>query len=604
MMKKLLLLVLVLSLVMAGFAFANGKQDSTQTGSGDQASKAAPAEKVIKNPDTFIMASYGTVDSLDPSKAYDNASGGCIQNFYEPLVDFKGSSTSEYVPVLSTKVPSVENGLITNGGKTYKFPIRKGVKFHSGNTMTVEDAVYSFQRNLVTDPDGGPMWMLYEPLFGTSGSRDGDGNVVITMDMLNKAIQADGDYLVINLKEPFAPFLSIMPFYGMSILDKKFIIANGGWKGTQADIARVNNPDAGKEILANIESGTGPYTLDRWEKGVEMDFARFDGYWGPKPAMAKAIYKVVEEWSTRKLMLLQGDIDEALVDPMYYEEMNKEPGLTVYKGLVSLGNRGINFNLAINGQDNPAIGSGKLDGDGVPPNFFSDKDVRLGFTYCVDSKVVINDIIKGHGIPDATPLPAGMAFVNPDLKNLPFDLKKAEEHFKKAWGGKLWANGFTLDMLFNSGNAVREQTLKMMAENIMSLNPKFKVNVRGVEWAQYVNLQTKKLMPIFFIGWGADYPDPHNFMQPYMYSKGYFAAKCGYNNPEADKLVMEGAAVTDPAKRKEIYYRLQDIWLEDTIGIMLYQPNGNRYFKDWVKGYEFHPMENNPYKFKMFSKGY
>ena len=69
---------------------------------------------------------------------------------------------------------------------------------------------------------------------------------------------------------------------------------------------------------------------------------------------------------------------------MYYEEMNKEKGLNIYKDLTELGNRGINYNLKTTSTDNPTIGSGKLDGKGIPPDFFSDKDVRLGFTYAFD----------------------------------------------------------------------------------------------------------------------------------------------------------------------------------------------------------------------------
>ncbi len=77
--------------------------------------------------------------------------------------------------MLASQVPSVANGLITNGAKTYHFPIRKGVKFHSGSTLTPEGVAYSFKRNLVTDVDGGPMWMLFEPAVRTYGSRDDDG---------------------------------------------------------------------------------------------------------------------------------------------------------------------------------------------------------------------------------------------------------------------------------------------------------------------------------------------------------------------------------------------------------------------------------------------
>lgn len=605
-MKKILIVLLMLAVALA--AFAGGKQEGGKTEPTAEPTKEAPKTtapaKEIKNPDTFVYVGYGSVDSLDPSKAYDNASGGCIQNIYDTLIKFAPGSTDKFVPAISTEIPSAANGLITNGGKTYKFPIRKNVKFHSGNPLTPEGVAYSFKRHLVIDPDGGPMWMVFEALFGTYGSRDDDGNVNLNVSDLDAAIQVQGDAVVFNLKQAYAPFLSIMAFYACSVIDKDFAIAHGDWNGTQADVARVNMPAEGKEPLYDIASGTGPYKLSRWEKGVEMVFDRNETYWGTKPALKKGIYKVVDEWSTRKLMLLQGDADFAVVDPLYYEEMDKEPGITVYKNLTELSNRGINFNMAIVSTDNPAIGTGKLDGKGIPVDFFADKDIRLGFTYAFDFDTYNKEIIKGNGIPAATPIPSGLPYFNSALKAYPYDLKKAEEYFKKAWGGKVWQNGFEFEMNFNTGNEVREQTLKMLAEAVMSINPKFKVNVRGVEWATYVDMQRQKLMPVFYIGWGADFPDPHNFVQPYMHSTGLFAGRTGYNNPEVDKLIEDGAKETDPAKRKAIYYRLQDIWLVDVIGIMLHQPVLRNYQKDWVKGYVFHPMENIPNEFVQYSKSY
>lgn len=567
----------------------------------------------VKNPDTFIYAAYGTIDSLDPAKAYDNASGGCIQNIYEPLIDYKGSSTSEFVPVLASEVPTVANGGISKDGKTYTFKIRKGVKFHSGNPLTPESVAYSFKRNLITDCEGGPMPLVFEPLFGIgslSTDMNGDGsNVKITLAMLDKAIEVKGDTVVFHLKTPYAPFLAVLAGYWGSVIDMDFAKAHGDWNGTEADIARVNRPEQGKEPLTEIASGTGPYKLSRIEKSSEVVFERFDNYWGPKPAMARAVLKVVEEWSTRKLMLLQGDADYALIDPMYYAEMDKEPGIKRYpaKGepqMVELGNRGISFNQKIAATDNPYIYSGKLDGKGVPPNFFTDKNVRLAFAYAFDKETYLKEINMGFGIAAETPIPQGLPFFDSKLKPYPYDLKKAASYFKKAFGGQLWKNGFTLDLTYNTGNQVREQTMKMLAESISAINPKFKIQARGVEWATFVNQQNKRMLPIFYIGWGADFPDPHNFIYTYMYSKGgLYANRCSYANPEADKLIEEALYSSDPKVREKDYFRLQQIWLEDVPGIMLHQPIRQNYFKDWVKGYYFHPMENNPNWFKMYTKG-
>jgi len=562
----------------------------------------------VKRPDTFIYEAYGTIDSLDPAKAYDNASGGCIQNIYETLIDYKGASTTEFVPVLATKVPTVANGGISKDGKTYTFDIRKGVKFHSGNALTPAVVAYSIKRNLIVDCEGGPQPLIYEPIFGIGSSStdvNGDGsNVKITLAMLDKVIQVKGNSVVVTLKQPYAPFLAVMAGYWGSVVDMNFAKANGDWDGTEAGIAKANRPEQGKEPLTSIASGTGPYKLGRIDKATEVVFERFDGYWGPKPAIAKASLKIVEEWSTRKLELLQGDCDYALVDPMYYAEMDKEPGLKVYKNLTELGNRGISFNQKISATDNPYIYSGKIDGNGVPPDFFADKNVRLAFAHAFDKQTYLKEINKGFGIAAETPIPAGLPYFNPNLKPITYDLKKAEEYFKKAFGGELWKNGFQMDLTYNTGNEVREQTMKMLAESLNTINPKFKVQARGIEWATFVNQQNKKMLPIFYIGWGADFADPHNFIYTYMYKTGLYSNRCSYKNPEADKLIEEGLATSDPAKRKAAYYRLQDIWLEDVPGIMLHQPIRQQYFKDWVKGYYFHPMENNPNWFKMYSKGY
>ncbi len=559
--------------------------------------------KTIKNPDTFIYAAYGDIETVDPAKGYDNSSDAIIQNIYEGLVAFDGGATDKFVPVLATAVPTVANGGISKDGLTYTFTIRKGVKFHSGNPLTPEVARYSFLRNMITDPDGGPMWMLFMPIFGEQSSRDGDGNIILDFAALSKAITVSGDKLIIKLAKPFPPFLSILAGTWASIVDRDFAIKNGDWDGKEATWKQFNMPATGKEKLYNIASGTGPYKLVRWQKGTEVALERNNAYWGKKPALAKAFYKIVEEWSTRKLMLLQGDADSVVVDAMYYDEMNKEAGLKAYKNLKELGVRGIGFNQMIEATDNPYIYSGKLDGNGVPPDFFADKNVRMAFISSWNQKEYLQDILAGYGADVVTPIVEGLPFYNPNLleKRPEYNLRKAADYMKRAWGGKVWEKGFQLDLLYNSGNEVREAAMKMLAENIMMINPKFKVNVRGVEWATYVDLQRNRRLSSFNIGWGADYPDPDNFVNPYMYSQGLYGGRCAYNNAEADKLIEEAAVELDPAKRKAMYYRLQDIWLEDAVGIMQHQPIRINYFKDWVKGYVFHPMENQ-YRYWEFSK--
>jgi peptide/nickel transport system substrate-binding protein len=603
-MKKLLFILVALA--MTALAFAGGKTEAPKAQPAQEQPKPAAAKAPIKNPETFTYASHGDIDSLDPAKAYDTASGGILVNIYENLIQYDGPAVDKFVPVLAEQVPTVENGGISKDGLTYRFKIKKGIKFQSGSSLTPDGVRYSFLRNMLTDPDGGPMWMLLQPLVGVASTRDDKGKPIAALaDVARKAITVDGDFVVFKLQAAFPPFLQVLCYNASSIVDMEFCIKNGDWDGKADTWQKWNNPAEGEAKLDKVASGTGPFKLDRREVGTEVVLLRNDAYWGKKPAMAKVIYKVVQEWSTRKLMLLQGDADVVEVDPVYYVELDKEPGVKVYRDLKSLTVQAMNFNQKINAADNPYVYSGKLDGNGIPSDFFSDPNVRNAIISAWDEKTYLKDIMAGFGADVATPIIEGLSYYNPDIVNKrpAFDLKKSEEYFKKAWGGQVWEKGFKVDILFNAGNETRERSMKMLAENIMKVNPKFKIEVRGVEWATFVDLQRQKRLPIFYIGWGADYPDPDNFAQPYMYSQGLYGGRSGYKNAEADKLVEQGAIELDAAKRKAIYYRLQEIWLEDNPGIVFHQPKGNRYFRDWVQGFVFNPMDTR-YFYSQFEKKY
>lgn len=142
----------------------------------------------------------------------------------------------------------------------------------------------------------------------------------------------------------------------------------------------------------------------------------------------------------------------------------------------------------------------------------------------------------------------------------------------------------------NTGRVVRETAAHMMAENIMSLSPKFQIEVRNVDWADYLVGYQAFQYPLFLIAWGADYPDPHNFLYNYLHSDGQYPRFTAYKNPEANKLVEEGIATVDPGKREEIYTRLQNIWNEDVVGVALAQPLVIRAYRNNIEGFIPNPL--------------
>ena len=66
--------------------------------------------------------------------------------------------------------------------------------------------------------------------------------------------------------------------------------------------------------------------MKSWQPSKEFVFERFDGYWGEKPPIKTAIFKYVKEWSTRKLMLQNGDADRVMVDNPYVSEGKSHEG--------------------------------------------------------------------------------------------------------------------------------------------------------------------------------------------------------------------------------------------------------------------------------------
>jgi len=414
--------------------------------------------------------------------------------------------------------------------------------------------------------------------------------VLLPLEDIKNAVEVDGDWVQFNLVAPYEPFMQILAGPWGSIVDKEWCIENGDWDGTQESYAALNDPEAGGSPLQSIANGTGPFMLERWDAGVEISLVRNDNYWKGPANFERFITKVVDEWTTRKLMLQAGDADFVYVPRDYISELEGVKGLTVYKDLPELVVDSFFFQFDIN-PESTFVGSGKLDGNGIPLDFFANPDVRKGFTYAFDWELYISDAMSYEGKQMASPVIEGLSYYNPDLPKYAKDLAKAEEHFKKAWGGEVWEKGFVLTIAYNAGNTPRKTACEILQANLFKINPKFQVRVQVMQWPTLLRGMYMQLLPMFQIGWQADYPDAHNFIYPFMHSNGTFSGWQNYRNPVVDELIDKGIGSTDPAERQAIYNQLGQIYYDDNPGILLCQPQGRRYFRDWVKGYVFNPID-------------
>ena len=316
----------------------------------------------VPNPDTIIYMSYGTLNSMDPAYVYDTDSGGLIFQVYENLFRWPtgvvdgnerdlGYSLAEadLIPMLGTVVPTVNNGLVVplpGGGVQYTVPIRAGVKFHEGGDLTAADVEYTFERGVLQDRRGGPQWMFWEAFSGYQhygvltfaqevlGNPDLSRDDILVMSAEDQTkvydamkhfidVSPDGGSVVFTLGADYPPFLGMLA-HGASwgaILDKEWVVEQGGWDGEPGTWGAYYNPGGGTAAeaseLYDVANGTGPYKLTLWDPGVERIYAAFDGYWREAPAILNIVHRQVQEWTDRFLAFENMDADIVTVDPQY-----------------------------------------------------------------------------------------------------------------------------------------------------------------------------------------------------------------------------------------------------------------------------------------------
>jgi peptide/nickel transport system substrate-binding protein len=616
-----------------------------------------PVEEVTfdaPNPETYTSLTFGDIDTMDPALAYDTASGQLLENVMEGLVTFNGTDPNTFVPALAEEVPSVENGLVSEDGMTYTFNIREGVTFHEGGTLEPHDVAYSFQRGLLQSDPNGPQWLLLEPIMGYNHAYDITENIaegayagdkegllanatpeelVAVCEEVQSRIVADDEAgtVTFTLAMPWGPFIATIGQYWGSVLDSEWAIENGAWDGDCATWQNWYAPGAENAELGAIVNGTGPYMLDHWTPGEEYVLVKNPNYWrtdempiwegGPagQAEIDTVIVRIVNEWSTRFAALQAGDAESAAVNPADrpqadefvgefcdYETNTCTPNeekpngpLRKWGNLLSLSRTDIFmvFNIAVdeNGE-NPYIGSGQLDGNGIPPDFFSDIHVRRAFNYCFDYDTYIAEALNGEGVRNNGPIILDMLGYNPEGEMFEYDPEQCAAEMEQAWGGQVAQVGFRFQIAYNQGNTARQTVAEILSAEFSAINELYQIETIGLPWPTFLRSQRASLLPIFVSGWAEDIHDPHNWVQPFLI--GTYAGRQGLPQEMLDRygeLINQGVATTDPAEREEIYFEIQRQHHEDAIQVTLAQALGARYEQRWVQGWYYQPSSSGTY---------
>jgi peptide/nickel transport system substrate-binding protein len=460
-----------------------------------------------------------------------------------------------------------------------------------------------------------------------------------TCERVQKAVKVNGDKVEFRLPAPFPPFFAVIAQSASwaSILSKSWSTAQGAWDGqcsvqysANSDVvagdldvghnlkanlyqdndkngtvspgdkrtkaiavatwANSHDPEKVKDPLYDKINGTGPFKLETWDRtGKTITLVRNDQYWREPAKLQKIVIKYIEEASTRRLMLENGDADIAFIDRAYVDQVDGTKGVRLIRGQVQMAMSYVFMNQAIKAQGNTNIGSGQLDGNGIPSDFFKDVHIRKAFSYLFDWDTFIKDAWKGEARKANGPIPNGISFRNNEQQAYTFDLKQAEEHFKQAFNGKAWNKGFKFTAFYRTGSAPDQIALEILRRNLQQVNPKFVLEVVNVDWSTLLRQSVDGVMPLFPAGWLEDFHDAHNWVFPVMHSKGTYSEFLSMGT-KYDADISAAVKTYDNAKRQEFYNKIQQGAYDDALVIFLVQQLGRHYQRRWVDGYYFNPI--------------
>jgi peptide/nickel transport system substrate-binding protein len=573
----------------------------------------------FKNPDTYVVLTTSDPETLDPAWTYETMGSSLENNIYESMVWFNRERNDLFVPVLAT------DWTISDDGTVWVFNVREGVQFHEGGTLEPHDVAYSLQRAMLQDRTGGPHWMSHEAFFGTYSMYGGtvdlfDGDAAAACEAVKSAIVADDEAgtITYTLAAPTPWFLALLAnsFIG-NVLDMEWMVEQGAWDGSCDTWEAFNDPAPEDTVIFNVANGTGPYVLDHWTPGEEIVMYANENYWradgdpiwegGPSgvASIKNVIWQIIPEWGTRLAIFEAGDADVVGVPPAFYSQVEDNYGdvtypdgsvenmggwMQIYTENVTPAMTPAQFNWLINSEGgNNFQGSGKLDGNGIPDDFFQDINIRRAFSYCFDYDTMINEVLDGQGVQAQGPIIAGMLGYRDDGFVFSYDPDKCIEEFQASETG-VWDTGFYMQLGYNTGNDTRRLAGEILKAGIEAVNPGFQIQVVGMPWPVLLSTRRAGKLPIYVGGWLEDFHDPHNWVHPFLHSTGAYGAVANIQEParsEFDSMIEEAASLTNVDDRRPIYEAIQLKAQTDAAMIWLYQPLSRIHLSPFIEGFYF-----------------
>jgi len=470
--------------------------------------------------------------TLDPAVARSSTSLTYIVEIFSGLVSFD--------PELNLTPDIAKSWEISSDGKTYTFHLRDGVKFHNGKEVTASDFKYSIER--ACDPSTGSQTAetYLGDILGAKERLSGEAEEIRGIKVI------DNHTLEITIDAPKEYFLSKLAHPAAFVVDQANVESGTYW---------WQNPN-----------GTGPFQLKEWQENDFIILERNSLYYLEPPKIEHVVYRL---WAGVPMRMYErGEIDvtnvylgdiERVLDPA--NPLNEELTITPELSLFFIG-----FNSA------------------KPP--FDDAKVRQAFCHAIDRdkiiRLVLKDLVsKADGI-----LPPGMPGYNEDIQGLAFDPESA----KRLLAESEYGNASNLPPItVTSSGRLSVSNVEAALVDMWRRNLEVEVEIKLLEPERYPYLIMQEKDELFVLGWGADYPDPQNFLDVLFHS-GTKDNIGEYSNSEVDALLKEARVEKDVTARMNLYQQAEQMIVNDAACLPIYFDVSYTLVKPYIENLPLTPL--------------
>lgn len=491
----------------------------------------------------WSLEGINELPTMDPPLAGASQSVGVISLVFEGLVRLDSS--------LNIAPAGAESWDVKDGGKTFIFHIRKDLKFANGDPVTAEDFSYSLNRAFSPDFANGNAGYYLSNIVGSMDVTNGKANTISGVKVI------DPQTLEIDLQNPSVYFLYQLTFPASFVVPKKAI-------------------DADPKNWTDKAYGTGPFMVQEWKHNQSITLVPNPNYWLGKPQLEKIEMPFIQDPATALKLYQTGELDIMGAYNFPTDQIStvaQDPDFhQVNQFFVTY----IGFNNV------------------KPP--FNNVKVRQAFAKAVDKDTLINKVLEGAVVQADTIIPPGMPGYNQAAGKIQsYDVAAAKQLLADA--GFPDGKKFPKVALAINNQDPNYAKIAAALQQMWSENLGVTVDINTEELAKFNDdltaLANKPDAPNafnFYISvWGADYPDPQNFVSQQLRT-GVGNNNGHYSNPQFDQLVDQADVETDQAKRLQLYQQAEQIALTEVGWLPLYYGKANILMRSTVQGLVITPQ--------------